>query len=122
VFTHAGFWRRTRRTTARRRFCAARSSRSRCCADRSRRRRLTRPAPALPPASADLNTNRKQVAAQTEVAGTSCAGCHAPVVNPPGFALESYDSIGQWQTDEKGTGAAIDSTGRRSPSAARPST
>jgi hypothetical protein len=65
---------------------------------------------ALPPASADLNTNRKQVAAQTEVAGTSCAGCHAPVVNPPGFTLESYDSIGQWQTTEKATGAAIDST------------
>jgi hypothetical protein len=64
----------------------------------------------LPPASADLNTNRKQVAAQTEVAGSSCAGCHAPFVNPAGFALEAYDSIGQWQTAEKGTGAAIDST------------
>jgi hypothetical protein len=64
----------------------------------------------LPPASTDLNTNRKQVVAQTEVAGTQCAGCHAPVVNPPGFALEAYDSIGQWQTTEKGTGAAIDST------------
>jgi len=64
----------------------------------------------LPPASTDLNTNRKQVAAQTEVMGTSCAGCHSPVVNPPGFTLESYDSIGQWQTTEKQTGAAIDST------------
>jgi hypothetical protein len=31
-------------------------------------------------------------------------------VNPAGFALEAYDSIGQWQTAEKGTGAAIDST------------
>jgi len=67
---------------------------------------------ALPPASADLNTNRKQVAAQTEVVGTACAGCHAPVVNPPGFAMEAYDSIGQWQTAEKGTGAAIDSTAK----------
>lgn len=64
----------------------------------------------LPAASTDLNTNRKQVAAQTEVAGTACAGCHAPVVNPPGFTLESYDSIGQWQTTEKSTGAMIDST------------
>ncbi len=64
----------------------------------------------LPAASADLNTNRKQVAAQTEVAGSACAGCHAPFVNPAGFALEAYDSIGQWQTTEKGTGAAIDST------------
>ena len=65
---------------------------------------------ALPPASADLNTNRKQVAAQTEVVGSACAGCHAPLVNPAGYALESYDSIGQWQTAEKGTGAPIDST------------
>jgi hypothetical protein len=64
----------------------------------------------LPPASTDLNTNRKQVAAQTEVAGTACAGCHAPVVNPPGFALEAYDSVGQWQTAEKSGGAAIDTT------------
>jgi Protein of unknown function (DUF1592)/Protein of unknown function (DUF1588)/Protein of unknown function (DUF1595)/Protein of unknown function (DUF1585)/Protein of unknown function (DUF1587) len=65
---------------------------------------------ALPPASTDLNTNRKQVAAQTEVAGSQCVGCHGPVVNPAGFALESYDSIGQWQTTEKSTGAMIDST------------
>src|SRR3954470_6495655 len=63
----------------------------------------------LPPASTDLNTNRKQVAAQTEVTGTSCAGCHAPVVNPPGFTLEAYDSIGQWQRAERSPGAAIDS-------------
>ena len=64
----------------------------------------------MPPASTDLNTNRKQVAAQTEVMGTACAGCHAPVVNPPGYALEAYDSIGQWQTAEKTGGAAIDTT------------
>ena len=64
----------------------------------------------LPPASTDLNTNRKQVAAQTEVAGTACVSCHGPIVNPAGYALESYDSIGQWQTAEKSTGAAIDST------------
>ena len=45
--------------------------------------------------------------------GGACAGCHAPVVNPPGFALEAYDSIGAWQTTEKGTGAAIDTRRRR---------
>jgi len=54
------------------------------------------------------NTNREMVTAQTS--GGTCVGCHAPVVNPPGFALEAYDSIGAWQTSEKGTGAAIDST------------
>jgi hypothetical protein len=31
-------------------------------------------------------------------------------VNPPGFALEAYDSVGQWQTTEAGTTYAIDST------------
>jgi hypothetical protein len=37
-------------------------------------------------------------------------GCHGPVVNPPGFALEAYDSVGQWQTTERGTSTAIDTT------------
>jgi hypothetical protein len=60
------------------------------------------------PLPATGNTNREMVAAQTS--GGTCVGCHAPVVNPPGFALEAYNSIGAWQTSEKGTGAAIDST------------
>jgi hypothetical protein len=46
------------------------------------------------------------VAAQTS--GGDCVGCHGPIVNPPGFALEAYDSIGTWQTAEKSNGAAID--------------
>ena len=62
----------------------------------------------LPPVTADLNTNRKQVDRQTS--GANCAGCHAPVVNPGGFAMEAFDSIGSWQTTEKGSGAPIDST------------
>jgi len=48
------------------------------------------------------------VAAQTS--SDACAGCHADVVNPAGFALEGFDSIGQLQTKEKVGGAAIDST------------
>ena len=35
------------------------------------------------------------------------------LVNPTGFALEAYDSIGAWQTTEKGTSAAINTRGRR---------
>jgi hypothetical protein len=62
----------------------------------------------VPPASTDLDTNRKQVTQQTSP--SQCAGCHAPVVNPPGFAMENYDSIGAWQTAEKSSGTAIDST------------
>ena len=52
------------------------------------------------------NTNRERVTAQTSAG--ACAACHAGVVNPPGFALEAFDSIGAWQTTEKGTSFAID--------------
>jgi hypothetical protein len=60
----------------------------------------------LPPASAELDTNRKRYAAMTS--GPQCAGCHVPLVNPPGFALESFDTVGAWQTMEHDTGAPID--------------
>jgi hypothetical protein len=54
------------------------------------------------------NTNRDRVDAQTSPA--ACASCHHTVVNPPGFALEAFDSIGVAQTTEKSTGATIDTT------------
>jgi hypothetical protein len=38
-----------------------------------------------------------------------CAGCHS-IIDPPGFALEHFNSIGQWrETDEQGR--AIDAAG-----------
>jgi len=58
------------------------------------------------PATADLDTNRKQVDQQTSA--TACATCHHNFINPPGFAMEAFDAAGAWQTTEKGTGAAID--------------
>jgi hypothetical protein len=60
----------------------------------------------LPEASADLNTNRKRVEAMTGE-GT-CGECHVPYVNPPGFALESFDAIGVLQATEGPGGPAID--------------
>jgi len=60
------------------------------------------------PTDASLVTNRQRVTAQTSA--DACAGCHATIVNPPGFALEAYNSIGIAQTNELDTGAAIDST------------
>jgi len=52
-------------------------------------------------------TLREQVEAHR--AKQPCAGCHA-VIDPPGFALEHFNSVGQWrETDEKGR--AIDSAG-----------
>jgi hypothetical protein len=60
----------------------------------------------LPAQSADLDTNRKQVDAQTS--SSACAGCHHTFINPPGFVLEAFNAVGQSQTTEAGTGAAID--------------
>jgi hypothetical protein len=61
---------------------------------------------ALPPASADLNTNRKQVTAQTM--GEQCSLCHQTYINPPGFIMENFDSVGTWQTKERTNGVALD--------------
>ena len=38
-----------------------------------------------------------------------CAGCHR-VIDPPGFALEHYNSVGQWRVKTE-NGATIDSAG-----------
>jgi len=34
---------------------------------------------------------------ETLTSAPSCTGCHTPYVNPPGFVMERYNSIGQWQ-------------------------
>ena len=65
-------------------------------------------ATALPAASADLNTNRKQVDAQTT--GGVCETCHHGYINPAGFSMEEYNAVGTWQTKEQSSGAAIDTT------------
>ncbi len=50
-------------------------------------------------------TNRDKVTALVTMSGTSCAGCHVNVINPPGFVLENYNGIGQWQTVDQLGGA-----------------
>jgi hypothetical protein len=52
-----------------------------------------------------LATNRERTDAQT--ASADCAGCHHNFINPTGFAMEAFDAIGGFQTNEKDTGAAI---------------
>jgi hypothetical protein len=44
---------------------------------------------------------------ETLTSQASCTGCHTPFINPPGFVLENYDSIGKWQTVDP-RGGAID--------------
>jgi hypothetical protein len=58
------------------------------------------------PEGPELNTNRKQVDAMTS--GPDCAGCHRAYINPPGFVMEAFDSVGAWQTTEASTGQPID--------------
>ncbi len=60
------------------------------------------------PLPTEGTTNRERVDAQTSP--VECAGCHHAYINPTGFALESYDALGVWQTTEKFSGAAIDTT------------
>lgn len=57
------------------------------------------------PDSTDLDTNRKQVAQQT--AGITCADCHHNFINPPGFVMESFDTIGRFRTTES-SGVQLD--------------
>jgi hypothetical protein len=66
------------------------------------------PGAATTPLPTTGSTNRERVTAQT--AGDACASCHQAVVNPAGFAMEGFDSIGMLQTKEKVGGAAIDTT------------
>ena len=65
-------------------------------------------AESTPQPTAGLLTNRERTDAQT--ASPVCAGCHHTLINPTGYAMESYDAIGAWQTTEKESGAPIDTS------------
>jgi hypothetical protein len=77
---------------------------------------LGQPMAAPPPGAAQtplpddpaLDTNRKRVSAQT--AGGDCVSCHHQYINPHGFVLEAFDTLGRPQTQEVDTGATIDTT------------
>jgi hypothetical protein len=72
------------------------------------------PGPPLPGATmtpippGNYSTMREEVTALVNTSST-CQGCHIPYVNPPGFVLENYDSIGKWQTVDP-LGGQIDAT------------
>jgi hypothetical protein len=61
-----------------------------------------------PPPATDTppRTTREEVDLLTMQPG--CGGCHADI-NPPGFAFEAFDAIGQARTTENGV--AVDTTG-----------
>jgi hypothetical protein len=59
----------------------------------------------------EASTTPKTVRAQLELhrKNQPCAGCHR-VIDPPGFALENFDSVGNWR-DKGVDGAPLDTAG-----------
>jgi hypothetical protein len=79
---------------------------------------LNTPPPPAPPNVPTLDESNKSAAtvpktvrAQLELhrKNQPCAGCHR-VIDPPGFALENFDSVGQWR-DKDPDGAPLDVAG-----------
>jgi hypothetical protein len=70
--------------------------------------------PAVEPDIRGATTIREQLAKHRQVA--SCAACHAKI-DPPGFALESFDVIGGWRDNYRstGNGETVTADGRRMP-------
>jgi mono/diheme cytochrome c family protein len=67
--------------------------------------------PTLEESTKGTSTAAKTVRAQLELhrKNQPCAGCHR-VIDPPGFALENFDSVGQWR-DKDPEGAPLDAAG-----------
>ena len=77
---------------------------------------LGAPPPPPPPDVPSLDATTKgshaislRAALEQHRANPSCAGCHA-VMDPIGFALENYNGIGQWRSQDGGTD--IDASGK----------
>jgi hypothetical protein len=72
--------------------------------------------PAIEPDIRGATTIREQLAKRRQVA--SCASCHDKI-DPPGFAIESFDVIGGWReqyrTTGNGDGKVVIVDGRRMP-------
>lgn len=55
---------------------------------------------AVPPELRSDMTTRQVVEALTEQPESQCAVCHATLINPLGFATESYDALGRFRTQQ----------------------
>lgn len=66
---------------------------------------ICRPLSAVPNLPDDLmptgDTNRERIDSITGE-GTCGERCHGNIINPIGFALENYDAIGQWRSEDNG--------------------
>jgi hypothetical protein len=61
----------------------------------------------MTPDTSNATTERQAIEAL--VANQPCASCHGTFINPPGFVLENYNSIGAWQTTDP-LGGSINAT------------
>jgi hypothetical protein len=70
--------------------------------------------PALEPDTRGATTMREQLAKHRQLA--ACASCHTQI-DPPGFALESFDVIGGWREHYRtsGRGQPVTLDGRKMP-------
>lgn len=57
--------------------------------------------PPLPKDEGGTMTMRERITAHTGK-GTCGAGCHGTMINPAGFAFESFDAAGKWRTTDHG--------------------
>ncbi|MDB5389488.1 MAG: hypothetical protein JWM11_5134, partial [Planctomycetaceae bacterium] len=75
--------------------------------------------PAVEPDIRGATTIREQLAKHRQV--ESCASCHRQI-DPPGFALESFDVIGGWRENYRsvGNGEPVSIAGKRMPYAKGP--
>lgn len=55
---------------------------------------------AKPPELEPGMTTRETVEALTQMPGTVCGGCHTGLLNPLGFATESFDALGRFRTEQ----------------------
>lgn len=56
---------------------------------------------AMPPELRSDMTTRQVVEELTEKPGTVCAGCHAGMINPLGFATENFDALGRFRSAQR---------------------
>jgi hypothetical protein len=71
------------------------------------------PPPNVPSLQENNATNHNRVSVRERLAKHRaipiCAGCHA-MIDPPGFALENFDAVGQWRERDEAS-AVIDASG-----------
>jgi hypothetical protein len=73
---------------------------------------------AKPPELQPGMTTRETVEQLTEMPGTVCAGCHSTLINPLGFATESFDALGRYRTEQRFFDEAGNPTGAKAVSTA----